>query len=781
MYVAGAGGGVWKTGTWTDAPDVPPTWLPLGDGERSLDVGGYHPLVVHPANHALILVAVSGAGAGVLKSTNGGFGWQLLGNSTFEGGSLGSIAVHPTNTQILYVSVWNGGPGAGVYKSTDGGLNWTNTTSFHDGWVSDVIVARFDPQVLFAGLISSADGAGINTSAVYRTDDGGANWDAMVGTGLPSNFFLGSAVRLESAYAQGTVYTVVFENELEGGTLVGRYRTRNGGDSWTKLEPTPGTPELRSWHLVLAIHPEKHDHVLVNDAYVLFESEDGGKTWTQAETIGDDWVNAVFAPQSTLVVTADRNVYRYHHSSNSWLEREGNLALTQFYDITLDLQDPDRLYGVGQDHPDAMRFGGSILWSYLPKGGGETGKVLVDPTNSDLLYVSHPLDPANLVQRSNDGGQNWTTVLSTQDFEAEDYDLAYTTQKAFVMDPSSPSRLLLGTTKILETTDGGNQWSEFAGVLSSSNEVSDQYVTAVAVSDGGQSVYAATGDGHVWLKRPNKFWEQTDKGLFDQNAGRILDLRVNPDDPERAFAVTPVQGGVWYLRRNGPVLEWLNVEGDLPGFLRPVSILPDWRYSTPPLYLGTSRGVYHSVDLGAHWTEFGKFLPRTVVTDLQALPDNDVLAAGTFGRGVWEILTSASRISGRVFEDLNGDGKPDRGEPGMAGVRIFLDASRNAARGEHDLTATTDADGRFVFDRVPPGTYAIRQITPTGYVQTLGPAPVAVAGSDLTGMDFGNTRRVARQPTDAITVADLDTLPGRRPGQPLGAPGEFVHRHRQKQ
>ena len=117
----------------------------------------------------------------------------------------------------------------------------------------------------------------------------------------------------------------------------------------------------------------------------------------------------------------------------------------------------------------------------------------------------------------------------------------------------------------------------------------------------------------------------------------------------------------------------------------------------------------------------------------------------------------------------------------MAGVRIFLDASRNAARGEHDLTATTDADGRFVFDRVPPSTYAVRQITPTGYVQTLGPAPVAVAGSDLTGMDFGNTRRVARQPTDAITVADLDTLPGRRPGQPLGAPGEFVHRHRQKQ
>jgi hypothetical protein len=102
---------------------VPPTWLPVSDGQPSLDFAGYHPLVVHPANPDLVLGLVSGTGAGVLKSTNGGLGWQLLGNGLFEGASLGSIAVHPGNTQILYVSVWNGGPGGGVWKSTDGGLN----------------------------------------------------------------------------------------------------------------------------------------------------------------------------------------------------------------------------------------------------------------------------------------------------------------------------------------------------------------------------------------------------------------------------------------------------------------------------------------------------------------------------------------------------------------------------------------------------------------------------------------------------------------------------------
>ena len=118
------------------------------------------------ANHKLILGVVSGPGAGILKSTNAGLGWQLLANSLFEGAALGSIAVHPSNPNILYVSVWWGGAFAkpGVYKSVDGGVNWQNTTSFHAGAVSDVIVARFNPQQLFAGLVrGSQEAPGVQT------------------------------------------------------------------------------------------------------------------------------------------------------------------------------------------------------------------------------------------------------------------------------------------------------------------------------------------------------------------------------------------------------------------------------------------------------------------------------------------------------------------------------------------------------------------------------------------------------------------------------------------
>ena len=67
------------------------------------------------------------------------------------------------------------------------------------------------------------------------------------------------------------------------------------------------------------------------------------------------------------------------------------------------------------------------------------------------------------------------------------------------------------------------------------------------------------------------------------------------------------------------------------------SPIVDWRFATARLYLGTDRGVYWSTSGGSNWSTFAKALPRTMVTDLQLDTKNNVLAAGTYGRGVFEI------------------------------------------------------------------------------------------------------------------------------------------------
>ncbi len=103
-------------------------------------------------------------------------------------------------------------------------------------------------------------------------------------------------------------------------------------------------------------------------------------------------------------------------------------------------------------------------------------------------------------------------------------------------------------------------------------------------------------------------------------------------------------------------------------------------------------------------------------------------------------------ISGVKYEDLDGDGARDTGEPGLRGWTIRL-----RYEGGVVTTATTDALGRYSFtltaDQFPQlsgGTYSVEEVLQDGWVQSDRPDPVQVsvgdAGREITGMDFGNYR-----------------------------------------
>src|SRR5438045_1073525 len=66
-------------------------------------------------------------------------------------------------------------------------------------------------------------------------------------------------------------------------------------------------------------------------------------------------------------------------------------------------------------------------------------------------------------------------------------------------------------------------------------------------------------------------------------------------------------------------------------------------------------------------------------------------------------------VQGAVFNDLNGNGLRDIGEPGLAGWTVFIDVNKNNLIDAGDLTATTDANGAYSIDTSalpPPGYYA---------------------------------------------------------------------------
>lgn len=115
-------------------------------------------------------------------------------------------------------------------------------------------------------------------------------------------------------------------------------------------------------------------------------------------------------------------------------------------------------------------------------------------------------------------------------------------------------------------------------------------------------------------------------------------------------------------------------------------------------------------------------------------PDGQfVFVESIFGQGT---------IRGRVFEDTNDNGVRDDGEPGMAGVLVFLDADGDGQLDDGERSTTTDANGNYFF-HVPAGQYVVRQVTPPNFEQTtpLGPDQhelVLQIGQSVDDLDFGN-------------------------------------------
>jgi hypothetical protein len=69
-----------------------------------------------------------------------------------------------------------------------------------------------------------------------------------------------------------------------------------------------------------------------------------------------------------------------------------------------------------------------------------------------------------------------------------------------------------------------------------------------------------------------------------------------------------------------------------------------------------------------------------------------------------------SQLSGSVYLDVNRDGQRGPGEPGYAGVAVQLSGTDSAGKAVR-LQATTDADGRYLFDGLGAGFYRLEVLS----------------------------------------------------------------------
>jgi len=99
-------------------------------------------------------------------------------------------------------------------------------------------------------------------------------------------------------------------------------------------------------------------------------------------------------------------------------------------------------------------------------------------------------------------------------------------------------------------------------------------------------------------------------------------------------------------------------------------------------------------------------------------------------------------IHGVKYEDKNGNGILDLGEPRLSRWTIYLDLNNNGRRDGREPSEVTDRDGKYEFLDLPLGTYIVREVVKSGWTQTApidGKHIVEITNAEVvTGKDFGN-------------------------------------------
>jgi photosystem II stability/assembly factor-like uncharacterized protein len=683
IYIGAAGGGVWKT------IDGGSTWTPLTDAQSTLFIGALalalsNPNVIYAgtgeANMGPSKVLEKRAniyyGRGILKSADGGDTWTLLGASQFDRRTISRIVVDPTDPDIVYVAVGaqavNGLPGStGIWKSSDGGATWTNTTKGSISTTaafSDLAMSPSDRMRLYAAV---GEPGGSASNGVYNTSDGGMSWSPA--GDFPIGIDNGRISVAAAPSAPGTLYVAVAGSGKSGssfGRLSRLMKTTDGGATWLRSNPPtnlcPGAT-LRTnylatagdYHNTLAVDPANADVVYGGGICVVVSN--GAAAPGSWSSIGEGTTDGPHRDHHALAFDAgnpsrlldgnDGGIWRLRDPSGpTWDNLNGNLQITQFVGIALHPTDPNTAYGGTQD-TGVMKFSGDVRWVRQLRGDG--GAFAVNPLNPNRVYAisRSGCSDGNYFKRSNNGGDplpdgtgTWVTQVSGIDpFSTDPCDPPLNFYPAFVLEPANATpardRLLLGTNRVFETVNGAGIWNAISmpGTAGWTGSDRDRVDSIAAAPSDVNTIYASAG-GHIFVTFDRGAnWQQRDIPTVGDHFSALV---VDPTNNLIAYAVRDRFTGGHVFRTTDGGQNWTDISGDLPDIPTQTIVL-DPRVAPNIIYLGTDRGVFSSMDLGLHWSVFGTGLPNAQVVGLKLNPNLNVLAAGTHGRGVWEILTES--------------------------------------------------------------------------------------------------------------------------------------------
>ena len=594
-YAATAAGGVWKsTNGGAD-------WKPVFDSQPVSSIGS---IAVAPSDANVIWVGSGeanirgnvGEGNGIYRSTDAGATWTRVWSAE---GQIGTIAVHPMDPGVVFAAVlgspFGPGPERGVYRTTDGGATWKKVLfADADTGASDLCFDPSNPRIIFAGLWQArrqpwAMTSGGPGSGLYVSRDGGDSWLKLEGKGLPPLPWGKVGVRVAPSDSR-RVYALI---EASSGGL---YRSDDGGASWTLANASRGLRQRAWYYSTLTVDPHDADTVWFPQVTML-KSIDGGRSVRAVKGGGWDyhdlWIDP--ADPTRLIVASDAGVSLSRDGGETWMRPP--LPISQFYRVSVDSRKPYRVLGSLQDlgtvsgPSNSLHGGGILLSDWHPVGGGEAGWVVADSSDPDVVWAGEY--QAFLSRWNGRTGQAPHVGIYPVDGDghgAADLRLRFQWTAPILVSPHDPKVVYHAANQLFRTMDGGQSWEAISPDLTRDDESKQGWSGGPITGDNtGVEFYGTIFALAESPLAPGLIWAGTDDGLVQLTRdGGATWTEVTPSGFPEWATVRCIEASPWDAGTAYVVVDAHRLDDETPYLFTTTDFGRSWQLLTG----GLDREVY---------------------------------------------------------------------------------------------------------------------------------------------------------------------------------------------
>ncbi len=534
--------------------DAGVTWTNLG----LTDKGIISKIKIDLTNTDIIYVATMGIpfemdnNRGLYKSIDAGETWTNVLFLTEQAGII-DLVMDKDNPQILYAAGWDrirnnnesivSGPSSKLYKTTDGGATWnTLVTDLPNIEATRIGLcqSQTNPNTLFTIYVNPDD---FQVLGIYKTTNAGANWTALSTNGLESA--LGGF---------GWYFGQIRVNPTNDNELyvlgVNLYKSVDGGANWFMAGPPWYTYEF---------HADKHDITFV-DANTLICATDGG-LYKSTDT-GSSWIDIDNIPNNQFYrIAVDPHNEGYycggvqdngtnwgnHDTMDNWIKLLGGDGFQPIYNPN----NPNLMYAETQNGSLYYSDSGGDWFNSFTDGINSEDRrswdmpIIMSKHNSDIMFTGTYRVYKNVAAPY--GSWNAISPDLTKGIDDKFHVITTVEQSAI-----NENYLYAGTSDgiVQRSIDGGNNWTDV------STDLPNRYVTMLKASPTLENTVYVSCSGYKDNDNIPHIHKSTNNGTsWIDISGDLPQLAVNDililegTNDEHIFVGT--DGGVYYTLDSG--------------------------------------------------------------------------------------------------------------------------------------------------------------------------------------------------------------------------------------